>query len=102
MSDIIRLENKIDSLTEAMVKGFDRIETEMHIVKADVHSVKSDMHNVKSDMHIVKADIILIKDDLGTVKDQLEKVTFNTNGLDKRVSALEDKMRMVGTKLGLA
>jgi hypothetical protein len=30
-----------------------------------------------------------------------EKIIFNTNGLENRVSTLEDKMRVVSTKLGL-
>ncbi len=38
---------------------------------------------------------------LDVMDGRLERVEFNTNGLEKRVSTLEDKFKIVANKLGL-
>jgi hypothetical protein len=43
-----------------------------------------------------------LKNDIHKLDERLERVEFNTSGLERRTSVLEDKMRIISTKLGLA
>lgn len=36
-----------------------------------------------------------------TVEERLDQIQFSVSGQDRRISILEDRMRMVATKLGL-
>jgi hypothetical protein len=41
------------------------------------------------------------QDDVSEIRAQLDRIEMHAGGLDNRVSALEDQMRVIRTKLGV-
>jgi archaellum component FlaC len=42
-----------------------------------------------------------VSDQFNGVNDRLDKIEFNTSGQERRISTLEDKVRIISTKIGL-
>lgn len=69
------IEEKIDDLAAMTARGFSDIEKQM--------------------------TTIATKDDLKEVTARLDRIEFHMNTHERRIEMLEDKMRIVSTKIGL-
>ena len=105
-------EEMIEALAIAVKHGFDGVSEEMRDFKVEVRSIikkeiKEEMVEVKEKLTGVEDRLTGVEDRLTGVEDrltgvekELAKVKFRSSDLDPRVSALEEKMHIVGTKLG--
>ncbi len=85
------VEELITTLSSSIDKRFDSVDNNFKHVDKLIDGLAISMKN-----GFDRVDKQLVE-----IGNHLDKVEFNTNGLDNRVSTLEDRMRVVSTKLGL-
>ena len=98
------VEEMVENLSVRMDQGFKVVNERFEVVDSQIEklaiAVQHGFEGVYERLDKVETRLDKVEDGLVEVKNELSKVKFNSTNLDPRVSALEEKMQIVGTKLG--
>jgi peptidoglycan hydrolase CwlO-like protein len=79
---------RMDRNEKAVEERFDRLDTEILLVKKDIREMKGDIQGMKGDIQGMKGDIQEMKGDIRDLRQDLNDHRFNTelHGSSKKVS----------------
>lgn len=88
----------LDDIAKLVIKTNDKVDSLNALVIKNQEHTNAKFDGLTETM-IKRFDEVYVGLDL--VETKLDKIEFNTSAQERRLSILEDKMRIVGTKLGL-
>ena len=78
-----------------ILERFDRIDSNIEIMKADIGTLKSDVNTLKSDVNILKSDVLTLKADVAVLKSDMSAVKIKLNLTYEKVGELTGDMFVV-------
>ena len=72
--ELIELPENFARFVRETNQRFDRIESDIQVIKNDVEVLKSDVEVLKNDMQTVKSDVEVLKSDMQTVKSDIKSI----------------------------
>ena len=69
--ELIELPENFARFVRETNQRFDRIESDIQVLKSDVEVLKSDMQTVKSDVEVLKSDMQTVKSDIKSIRDDM-------------------------------
>ena len=72
--ELIELPESFAKFVRETNQRFDRIDTEMQVLKSDVEVLKSDVQVLKSDVEVLKSDMQAVKNDVQVLKSDIKSI----------------------------